>query len=104
MFATVGAILGALLRQFLISRAVLWGLRRANLGDTLRRVLIGHVLTYVIAVLACAYGLPHDGPPPILGQAMSNLAPSLFWLAVDVLRMMRRRAKIRDSVYISRMR
>ena len=102
MAATIGAILGALLRQFLLSRLALFALTK--MGDTARRIYLAHAITYVVATLACAYGFAKGGPPQFLHEALANLLPSLVWLVVDVLRMMRRRAKIRDAVYISRMR
>ena len=82
----------------------LWLLARAKQPDGARRVLIAHIATYIIVTLACAYGLPHQGPPSILPQAQANIAPSLAWLAIDMLRMMRRRAKMRDAYYIAQMR
>ena len=102
MISFLGAAVFALLRLGLVSRALLWLLQA--MGPSFARLRIANAAAYLLNVAVCTYGLPLSGPRNLLAQLGLNLAPALLWLCVDTLVLMRRRAKIRDAVYISRMR
>lgn len=88
--------------QFIISRALHLLLRR--MGDTALRIYLAHAVSFVIATLGIAWLTRMGGPPRILEMATLNLLPLLVWATVDILRLLRRRAKLRDAVAIARMR
>lgn len=98
----IGGVLVALLRLGLVSRLMLLVLR--PMGPTFARLRIANTVAYAVNVAVCTYGVPFSGPHKLLAQIGLNLVPALIWLVFDTLALMRRRARIRDAVYISRMR
>lgn len=101
MISFLVGVVFALLRQWLVSRLFLWLLRSVT---PFRRLQLAHAAAYFLIVAACTYGLPFSGPPRLLAQAGLNLGPAVLWWACETLVLMRQQAKVRDAVYISRMR
>ncbi len=94
--------LALLLGQFVLSRGVLLVLRR--MGHT-PRLIITQALAFAVTAFVCAGiaagGLRHLN---LAATVVPGLIVAGLWFIVDALVLMRRRAKIRDAVYISRMR
>jgi hypothetical protein len=88
--------------QFILSRAIALLLKR--MGDTAVRIYLAHAVSFVIATLGIAWLTRMGGPPRILEMAVLNLLPLLVWVTVDILRLLRRRAKLRDAIAIAKMR
>jgi hypothetical protein len=96
------AVSAALVGQFLVSRLLMFALKR--LAQVRRGLAVIHLVSWLATSTALAYALADGGPPRFVSQALAGLLPALVWLVIDVLRLMRRRAKLRDAVAISRMR
>ncbi len=95
--------LALLLGQFVLSRGVLLVLRR--MGHTFPRLIITQALAFAVTAFVCA-GIAAGGLRHL--NLATTVVPGLIvaglWFIVDALVLMRRRAKNRDAVYISRMR
>ena len=97
----VGGVFAGLAAQLLLSRIALLLLGR--MGRTFQRLLAANILAYVVAASFWVF-LQMRGAKPGWSAAFYSVFPALIWLVVDALILMRRRAKLRDAVYISRMR
>ena len=87
----IGALVGALVAMFLVSRLTLWVFKR--LGDKPARILTAHAVACGAAVMLGGLGLANGGPP-VFGYAASlYVLPTLLWLAVDLLGWKGRTAK-----------
>ena len=96
MTSTLLAFTALLAGQGLVSRILLLALRMVT--DTVPKLLVIQGLTLSGTTLAYRQ---------LAGGHLHWVAPALaaaLWFVVDLLRLMRRRARVRDAVYISRMR
>ena len=97
----LGGALAALAVQFVLSRLALRLLWR--LGETFTRLIWAHAIAAIVS--ACGwYAVTLRADPEGPKIALASAAVALIEFVVDALVLMRRRAKIRDAVYISRMR
>jgi hypothetical protein len=91
-----------LLGQFVLSRGVLLILRR--MGHTFPRLIITQALAFAVTAFVCAGIAAGARHLSLAATVVPGLIVAGLWFIVDALVLMRRRAKIRDAVYISRMR
>lgn len=75
-------LLAALVPTFLISRLMLWLLKRWN-GRYLRYIAT-HAISGALAVVLAAYGFA-DGGSPDWDAGLVYLMAQTFWLGVDLL-------------------
>jgi len=97
MLPFVAYLVGALGSTFLVSRAMLWLLRKWDDGKLPfqhGRLYVAHALTSVIIFAAAGFGLADGGPFAGLAAAKYFTPPLLFWLVVDLVR---HRAESRDA-------
>lgn len=87
----IGAVFGALMAMFLVSRATLWLFKR--LGDRPARILTAHAVACGAAVILGGFGFANGGPPAFGYAASFYVLPTLVWLAVDLLGWKGRAAK-----------
>jgi len=87
----IGAVLGALLVTYAMSRLALWALKR--IGDRKLRILIAHPAAFALAVVLGGLGYADGGPPRFLYAASVYVVPALLWFCVDLLALKGRSAK-----------
>ena len=102
MAMAIGVFASLFVLQLLFSRLFLWALKR--MGDTARRIYGAHAISFTTVVGVLAYATAQGGPPRIIEQVVLNLLPLLVWSTMDILRLLRRRARQRDALAIARMR
>ena len=100
--AVVGVLLFLLILQLVFSRLFLWALKR--MGDTARRIYGAHAISFVTVVGVLATATAGEGSPRIVEQIVMNLPALLVLSTIDILRLLRRRAKMRDAIAVARMR
>lgn len=79
---TIGAIIGALAITYLMSRLMLWLLKRVS--DRRARCLWAHGLAYLLAAILGGLGYADGGPPKFLYAASLYLLPTIMWLVIDL--------------------
>lgn len=89
--ALVGFYLGAAAITLLLSRLMLWLLKR--MGDNERRILVAHAVVLALSVTLAAFGQANGGPPNFVYGLLAYGPPVLVWLAVDMLALRGRRAR-----------
>jgi len=89
MLPFVAYLVGSLGSTFLVSRAMLWLLRKWDGGKLPfqhGRLYVAHALTSVIIFAAAGFGLADGGPFAGLAAAKYFTPPLLFWLVLDLVR------------------
>lgn len=89
MLPFLAYVVGALGSTFLVSRAMLWLLRKwedGSLPIPNVRLYVAHALASVIIFTAAGFGLADGGPFAGLAAAKYFTPPLLFWLVVDLVR------------------
>ncbi len=91
----LGAIVGALVGSYLLSRLALWLLKA--MGDKRDRILGAHGATFAFVTVAGGYGYADGGEPQFLHAAEIYILPIILWLAIDLLALRGRRAKAAEQ-------
>lgn len=90
--ADVGALIGAFIITFLLSRLALWLLRNRLAGKS--RILTAHALVLAFSWVASAFGKADGGPLNWESGALYVL-PVLCWAALDLYREVDTRGALR---------
>ena len=90
--AMLAFVVGAVLGIALVSRLLIWALGAWKV-QSIARLLLAHVLTYLIAAIGSAYGNANGGPPLWEFGFGAYALPALLVTLLDVVNMVRRRRK-----------
>jgi hypothetical protein len=91
----IGLILGSLVPTFLVSRFVLWLLRRFSLDAPVRAILANTISATVCVLIYAATSLDAEAPLGyFLMQSFFYLFAQLIWLVFDLVKYARTKSKI----------